>query len=141
MTMTPFVGPIPPSNLLDRVAKSITKSKGSHEWPHSVRATRAKLLEVSRERGKRISIGEVSIPEEEKENEDTDVDVKMDRPNSASGPENASDAESTLGRAAGKRKLAKKDGVPAIGRRPIYRQSSMDFLNLDGGELAGLGSR
>jgi transcription factor SPN1 len=50
--LTPFVGPVPPSNLLDKIARGVAQAKGTEEWPHSVRATRVKLMELARTRGK-----------------------------------------------------------------------------------------
>ncbi|KIJ51023.1 hypothetical protein M422DRAFT_44226 [Sphaerobolus stellatus SS14] len=48
---TPFNGLVPPSNLLDRIARSIANAKG-FEWPHSIRQTRIKLVEIVRGRNK-----------------------------------------------------------------------------------------
>ncbi|KAG6896048.1 hypothetical protein C0992_010664 [Termitomyces sp. T32_za158] len=48
--VTPFNGPIPPSNLLDKIARGVTQAKGPVDWPHSLRATRVKLIELSRAR-------------------------------------------------------------------------------------------
>lgn len=50
--VTPFNGPIPPSNLLDKIARGISDAKGPIDWPHSIRATRVKLIELSRVRAK-----------------------------------------------------------------------------------------
>ena len=48
--LTPFNGPVPPSNLLDKIAKGVSKAKGPIDWPHSMRATRAKIVELARVR-------------------------------------------------------------------------------------------
>ncbi|KZS88057.1 hypothetical protein SISNIDRAFT_490411 [Sistotremastrum niveocremeum HHB9708] len=106
--LTPFVGPIPPSNLLDKVAKGICASKGPLEWPHSIAATRLKLVELSREAARRRSCEDThSIPEEESENADPNQD----------------DVDITIGKAAGRKKV---NNDPK--RKPLYRQNSMDFL-------------
>jgi hypothetical protein len=111
--LTPYAGPIPPPNLLDRLARSITSSKGAMDWPHSVRATRAKLLEICRARAVADVKSVTSIPEE-KENVVVDLDPMV-----------ISEDDSTLGKAAGRRKV----GEPSRRRKPLYRQSSMDFLS------------
>ncbi|KAH7925813.1 hypothetical protein BV22DRAFT_402860 [Leucogyrophana mollusca] len=46
---TPFNGPVPPSNLLHKIATGIAQAKGPNDWPHSVRATRIKLLHIARD--------------------------------------------------------------------------------------------
>ncbi|KAI9574010.1 hypothetical protein HD554DRAFT_579258 [Boletus coccyginus] len=46
--ITPFNGFIPPSNLLDKIARGVSAAKGPNDWPHSIRATRIKLLELAR---------------------------------------------------------------------------------------------
>ncbi|KAH8831790.1 hypothetical protein DL96DRAFT_848108 [Flagelloscypha sp. PMI_526] len=86
--MTPFHGPVPPGNLLDKIARGIADAKGSN-WPHSVAATRMKLAEISRTMASDV------IPEEE----------------------NSADYFA--------------DSTNAPTRRPIYRQSSMDFMKVD----------
>ncbi|EIW84340.1 hypothetical protein CONPUDRAFT_88603 [Coniophora puteana RWD-64-598 SS2] len=48
--ITPFVGSVPPPNLLDKVARGVATAKGHNDWPHSVRSTRIKLLELARSR-------------------------------------------------------------------------------------------
>lgn len=45
---TPFNGPVPPSNLLDQIARRVLKAHEPLEWPHSIRATRTKLAEIAR---------------------------------------------------------------------------------------------
>ncbi|KAJ7773426.1 hypothetical protein B0H16DRAFT_1660461 [Mycena metata] len=61
--MTPFNGPIPPSNLLDKIARGVTQAKGE-DWPHSLRATRVKLIELARTMAEEDSKPRKSIPEE-----------------------------------------------------------------------------
>ncbi|KIY69081.1 hypothetical protein CYLTODRAFT_430604 [Cylindrobasidium torrendii FP15055 ss-10] len=56
--VTPFHGPIPPSNLLDKIARGIAQAKGPVEWPFSLRATRVKLIEIARSRSKDAHLGE-----------------------------------------------------------------------------------
>ncbi|VDB92311.1 unnamed protein product [Peniophora sp. CBMAI 1063] len=46
--LTPYTGAVPPSNLLDKLARGIVQAKGPNEWPHSVRQTRQKLVELAR---------------------------------------------------------------------------------------------
>ena len=55
--LTPFNGPVPPSNLLDKIARGVSEAKGPGEWPHSLRATRAKIVELARKRAKEPSDG------------------------------------------------------------------------------------
>ncbi|KAI0091242.1 hypothetical protein BDY19DRAFT_991814 [Irpex rosettiformis] len=45
--LTPFIGSVPPSNLLDKIARRVSEAKGD-DWPHSIRATRAKLIDLGR---------------------------------------------------------------------------------------------
>ncbi|KAI0749796.1 hypothetical protein C8Q80DRAFT_1100527 [Daedaleopsis nitida] len=68
--LTPFNGPVPPSNLLDKIARGVTQAKGPAEWPHSLRATRAKIVELARLRAKEDTASD-TIAEEES----TDPDV------------------------------------------------------------------
>ena len=90
--MTPFNGPVPPSNLLDKIARGVIAAKGPVEWPHSLRATRAKIVELARLRGVEDTSSD-TIAEEEP----SDKDVLQQTTNT--GP-----------------------------KRPLYRQSSMDFM-------------
>ncbi|KAI0065327.1 hypothetical protein BV25DRAFT_1913917 [Artomyces pyxidatus] len=80
--LTPFNGPVPPSNLLDKIARGVSQAKGAVEWPHSLRATRSKLVELARSRD--------AIPEEEPQREALQHTTNV--------------------------------------KRPLYRQSSMDFM-------------
>ncbi|OBZ72164.1 hypothetical protein A0H81_07638 [Grifola frondosa] len=93
--LTPFNGPVPPSNLLDKIARGVAQVKGPLDWPHSLRATRAKIVELARLRGKEGATDSSSDTIEEEET--TDVDVLQQTTNT--GP-----------------------------KRPLYRQSSMDFM-------------
>jgi hypothetical protein len=95
--VTPFNGPIPPNNLLDKIARGVSQAKGPVEWPHSLRATRVKLIELSRLRAKEQAANQrrESIAEEPE-----------DAPDSGISP-NYSYSQT---------------------KRPLYRQSSMDFM-------------
>ncbi|KZV80349.1 hypothetical protein EXIGLDRAFT_781114 [Exidia glandulosa HHB12029] len=87
---TPFHGPVPPGNFLDRLAREVVEAKGK-DWPHSIRATRVKLLEIARALPHRDTIHE--------------------------------EHEEELARIAAEES---KENVSI--KRPLYRQSSMDFL-------------
>lgn len=87
---TPFHGPVPPSNFLDRLAREIVDAKGP-DWPHSIRATRVKLLELARNLARRDTI------REEHQEELYRLSIEES-----------------------------KENVSIT--RPLYRQSSMDFL-------------
>nr|GAT50757.1 predicted protein [Mycena chlorophos] len=100
---TPFNGPIPPSNLLDKIARGVAQAKGE-DWPHSMRATRTKLIEVARTMADEDSKLHQSIPEEDASQYPTG-DVLQPTTNIDQG------------------------GAGLGPRRPLYRQSSMDFLN------------
>lgn len=102
--LTPFNGPLPPSNLLDKIARGVAHAKGPAEWPHSVRATRAKLLDLARAAAKeqRERARGRSIAEED------DYEYAHE--------------------CAGGGVLQAKTNVTPSPRRPLYRQSSMDFL-------------
>ncbi|OCH95340.1 hypothetical protein OBBRIDRAFT_573012 [Obba rivulosa] len=94
--LTPFNGPVPPSNLLDKIARNVSQAKGPLEWPHSVRATRAKIVELARLRAKEAANG-------------TDSDTIAE--------EECSDSRDVL-----------QQTTNTGPRRPLYRQSSMDFM-------------
>jgi transcription factor SPN1 len=71
--LTPFNGPVPPSNLLDKIARGVAQAKGPEEWPHSIRATRMKLMELARTRDKEATQEaqrRKMIREEDEEDED-----------------------------------------------------------------------
>lgn len=99
--LTPFNGPVPPSNLLERIARGVSQAKGPVEWPHSTRATRAKLLELARVRAKE-ALEEKRARSIAEEDDDTyySGDVVL-QPTTNTTP---------------------------IPRKPLYRQSSMDFI-------------
>ena len=67
--LTPFNGPVPPSNLLDKIARGVAEAKGPADWPHSQRATRAKIVELARRRA-RESTPIAGIAEESCEDEE-----------------------------------------------------------------------
>ncbi|OJT07375.1 hypothetical protein TRAPUB_1780 [Trametes pubescens] len=90
--LTPFNGPVPPSNLLDKIARGVISAKGPIEWPHSLHATRAKIVELARNRTTEDTSSD-TIAEEDP----SDKDVLQQTTNT--GP-----------------------------KRPLYRQSSMDFM-------------
>lgn len=89
---------MPPSNLLDKIARGVAKAKGPVNWPHSLRATRAKIVELARARAKDILNDGASdtIAEEE----GSDIDESQPTARFAS-------------------------------KRPLYRQSSMDFMKAE----------
>ena len=88
--LTPFNGSAPPGNLLDKVAKRVIHAKNPMEWPHSIRATRAKLHKLARVR--------------------------------------AEEASSRGGRNAGEYSHDVLQQTTNVQKKPLYRQSSMDFL-------------
>jgi len=98
--LTPFNGSVPPSNLLDKIARGVANAKGPIDWPHSIRATRVKLMELARLRAKE------SAPIENRRRR---IPHEDDYP--YPGGEVLQQSTNTLS------------------RRPLYRQSSMDFLN------------
>lgn len=103
--VTPFHGPIPPSNLLDKIARGVAHAKGPADWPHSIRATRVKLLELARARAKEDAAVETrrrAIQEEDA------VEIADGSASACSDPHDAPDQP--------------------MRRRPLYRQSSMDFI-------------
>ncbi|KAJ7364174.1 hypothetical protein DFH08DRAFT_267798 [Mycena albidolilacea] len=103
--MTPFNGPIPPSNLLDKIARGVTQAKGE-DWPHSLRATRVKLIELARTIAQEDSKPKKTIPEES----------AMDCSESYFAEADVLQQTTNIGMGLGP-------------RRPLYRQSSMDFLD------------
>ncbi|CAE6440502.1 unnamed protein product [Rhizoctonia solani] len=88
--MTPYVGVIPPPNVLDKLARDIALSRNALEWPHSTRATRVKLHELCRRKTVKKATERRAPPI----------------------------LRSTV--------EIVPDSAPP--RRPLYRQSSMDFL-------------
>ncbi|KAF7312439.1 hypothetical protein MIND_00257400 [Mycena indigotica] len=106
---TPFNGPIPPSNLLDKIARGVAQAKGE-DWPHSLRATRTKLIELARTLADEDSKIHKTIPEE-------NVLDTSRYPSFTEG--DVLQPTTNIGRV----------GIGLNSRRPLYRQSSMDFLN------------
>jgi hypothetical protein len=106
--LTPFIGPVPPSNLLDKIAKGVAQAKGPNQWPYSLRATRSKLVELCRARAKEVSAEQKrhTIIEEE------DMDQDLEHPREV---------------------LQHTTNI----KRPLYRQSSMDFMQSAKLELCG----
>jgi transcription factor SPN1 len=74
---------------LDKIARGVSDAKGPIDWPHSIRATRVKLIELSRVRAKEQAQQAVA--------QESDDDPFYTGQNYAL-------------------------------HRPLYRQSSMDFL-------------
>ncbi|KAA1467619.1 hypothetical protein DENSPDRAFT_856788 [Dentipellis sp. KUC8613] len=94
--LTPYNGPVPPSNLLDKIARGVSQAKGPVDWAHSLRSTRAKLIELCRARAQ-------TAAEEKRRNTIEEEDFPY---------EGAPLRQTT--------NLSPK--------RPLYRQSSMDFM-------------
>ncbi|KAG1844833.1 hypothetical protein DFJ58DRAFT_717588 [Suillus subalutaceus] len=110
--ITPFNGSIPPPNLLDKIARGITAAKGPNDWPHSVTATRAKLLDLARAR---------AMEERRKSIIDEDViflSGNVHHPADLSKCAERNDASPDV--------LQPTTNTPK--RHPLYRQSSMDFM-------------
>jgi hypothetical protein len=97
--ITPFIGPVPPSNLLDKIACGVAQAKGPNEWPYSLRATRAKLVELCRARAKEVSAEQKRQNVIEEEEGDQDLEQFREV-------------------------LKRTTNI----KRPLYRQSSMDFM-------------
>ncbi|KAG1823941.1 uncharacterized protein BJ212DRAFT_709870 [Suillus subaureus] len=110
--ITPFNGSIPPPNLLDKIARGITAAKGPNDWPHSVTATRAKLLDLARAR---------AMEERRKSIIDEDViflSGNVHHPADLSKCAERNDTSPDV--------LQPTTNTPK--RHPLYRQSSMDFM-------------
>ena len=105
--VTPFHGPIPPSNLLDKIARGVSQAKGPSDWPHSIRATRVKLLELARSRAK-----EDALLKQQRHviREEVEIDDGSHYSYFHEGEEKAF------------------GDIGITPRRPLYRQSSMDFI-------------
>lgn len=112
--ITPFNGPVPPSNLLDKIARGISAAKGPNDWPHSIRATRMKLLELARRKA---------------QEERRKAVFKEDKaPLVQGGP--VCHGEAYRPRTPGPSEvLQSRTNTPIHTRRPLYRQSSMDFMD------------
>lgn len=108
--VTPFNGPIPPPNLLDKIARGVSQAKGPIEWPHGIRATRVKLIELARNKHK-----DETLAEQQRRTivEEPEVEIADD--------DNYGYTPAGVERSIG-------------GRRPPYKQSSMDFLDPAGAE-------
>ncbi len=106
--LTPFIGPVPPSNLLDKIARGVAQAKGSSEWPYSLRATRAKLVELCRARAKEVSAEQKRYNTIQEEDMDQDLEQFREVLNRTTNI-----------------------------RRPLYRQNSMDFMQSAKLELCG----
>lgn len=85
----------------------MTQAKGQTDWPHSVRATRVKLLELSRMKAK----DEMEKARERNRHLVIREEVEMDDVHAGA------------------------DGID--GPRPLYRQSSMDFIKPGPEEIKG----
>ncbi|TFK75185.1 hypothetical protein BDN72DRAFT_892533 [Pluteus cervinus] len=117
--VTPFIGPIPPNNLLDKLARGVSQAKGPADWPYSQRATRVKLLELARSRAKDDAAPRVlRIAEEPSPPMDTD-----DATTGVLSNDNHYSYYSTYGTP------HRTSTNPANeSKKPLYRQSSMDFM-------------
>jgi hypothetical protein len=118
---TPYVGAIPPSNLLDTIAREILETRSMSDWPHSLRATRQKLIQVAKKQArldsKSSKMQSVTSPRGEDElaippfldhivQEDHSTLMELDTP-----PQ------------------PMRMGMSAMRQRtPLYRRNSMDFL-------------
>lgn len=112
--ITPFNGFIPPSNLLDKIARGVSAAKGPNDWPHSIRATRIKLLELAR-----------SMAQEERRR-----DVTRER--SVPLGQLVWQGDTYRARTPDPAEVLQlRTNTPIHARRPLYRQSSMDFLDPD----------
>jgi transcription factor SPN1 len=116
--VTPFNGAMPPSNLLDKIARGVSQAKGTADWPHSIRATRVKLLELARVRAK-----EEALADQRRKVITEEDDVEIDGNYSYFGDSDMLHQTANIG--IGKNGL----GVGLGHRRPLHRQSSMDFMN------------
>ncbi|KAL0953286.1 hypothetical protein HGRIS_004536 [Hohenbuehelia grisea] len=112
--VTPFNGPVPPANLLDKIARGVAHAKGPVEWPHSTRATRVKLIELARARAKDDAAIGLGL-----ELGDFGPDVVEHLGNTFDGDPHMREPEVL--------KLA----TNIQRKRPLYRQSSMDFINAE----------
>ncbi|KAF8501629.1 hypothetical protein F5888DRAFT_1251581 [Russula emetica] len=106
--LTPFIGPVPPSNLLDKIARNVAQAKGPSDWPYSLRSTRAKLVELCRVRAKEVSAEQKRYNTIEEEDMDQDLEQFREV-------------------------LKRTTNI----KRPLYRQNSMDFMQSAKLELRG----
>jgi hypothetical protein len=108
--LTPFNGPIPPSNVLDQLARSIFRRSSPH-WAHSIRSTRAKLLEIAKLRAlPNASSSPVNLLRKRKSHtqENSGTDTEMDSEENDDG------------------------------HKPLYRKNSMDFIPAHAPELSSI---
>ncbi|KAH9994809.1 hypothetical protein BJV77DRAFT_280235 [Russula vinacea] len=95
----PLHWPVPPSNLLDKIARNVAHAKGPSDWPYSLRSTRAKLVDLCRVRAKEVSAEQRRYNTIEEEDMDQDLEQFREV-------------------------LKRTTNI----RRPLYRQNSMDFM-------------
>ncbi|KIK16130.1 hypothetical protein PISMIDRAFT_25165, partial [Pisolithus microcarpus 441] len=110
--ITPFNGPVPPSNLLDKIARGISAAKGPNDWPHTIRATRIKLLELAR-----VKAHEERYASIHEQVDDTTRSSSVNKSEKRSRTPDPSEV------------LQQRTNTPLGVRRPLYRQSSMDFMS------------
>jgi hypothetical protein len=110
--VSPFSGQIPPPNLLEKIASGVAKAKGD-EWTHSVRATRIKLIEIARARA-----AEATMLERQRKYIPDENDELVCWPEEDEGMS-----------------LLKRTSTYGI-KRPLYRQSSMDFITSSSDSLS-----
>ncbi|KAG8906800.1 hypothetical protein FRB99_006067 [Tulasnella sp. 403] len=96
--ITPYVGSIPPQNILQKLARGVKDAKGPVDWPHSLRATRHMLYQLAAKR---------TLP------------PPMPSRASASNARHAPPVDAT--------NSPQKDKTPAS-KVPLYRKNSMDDL-------------
>ncbi len=92
--------------MLDKIARNVAQAKGPSEWPYSLRATRAKLVELCRARAKEVSAEQKRYNTIEEEDMDQDLEQFREV-------------------------LKRTTNI----RRPLYRQNSMDFMQSAKSEL------
>ncbi|KAL4072680.1 hypothetical protein V8B97DRAFT_2006508 [Scleroderma yunnanense] len=110
--ITPFNGLVPPSNLLDKIARGIIAAKGPNDWPHTIRATRVKLLELARNKAHEERYANIN-------QHDNHVGCKSSSSKSEKRSRTPDPSEV----------LQSRTNTPNGMRRPLYRQSSMDFMS------------
>ncbi|KAF9533864.1 hypothetical protein CPB83DRAFT_889659 [Crepidotus variabilis] len=125
--VTPFNGPIPPSNLLDKIARGVSQAKGPTEWPHSIRHTRVKLLELARAKAKEDKALQEADRSRNVIREEVEVEMGLDEAEGANYSyfHDREEKPVNLGL-----------NSPHI-KRPLYRQSSMDFIRPSQEDLKG----
>lgn len=116
--LTPFNGLVPPSNLLDKLARGIAAAKGPNDWPHTVRATRVRLLELARVKAQEETLS--LLPSSPSALSPGHV---LHRLAQRKGEKRARTSDPT-------EVLQPRTNTPNARRRALYRKSSMDFINL-----------